>query len=807
LRKITAFIIWIVQRKIGFFLFLRRIRIRFQFIFSLEKLEVFFTAGLLLFVLCWGAFLGIVYYHFNSLKSIKDLDDYSLYEVPTVVYDIKGRKITEFYLYKRNLIRYQEIPETLISTLLTAEDKNFFTHGGVDFLGILRAFITNIQAGAIKQGGSTISQQLAKLLFTTRERTIARKLQELWLTFQIEEKYTKQEILEKYLNKVYYGNNQYGLEAATHFYFGKEAKDLNYAESAFLVSIPPSPTYLNPLRYPMRTKEKQEIILNSLVRENLLTREEADKQFKIFWIDFQQRLISGDFYKSKTESFDEAPYFSEYIRRLMIEKFSESIYTGGYRIYTTLDIDKQKIGQDILNAHLKTLEEGYKEDVKKLYESIKSGNHNKLIEFFGYAFNLDGLDFYKAELEEEAYQNVYDNDLAALDMVYSAFNMTPENLLLENILTAEQGLRLDYRPEGALLSMEIPSGRIITMIGGSGYTPFNQLNRTYQSRRQPGSGFKPFVYLTALMSRRFTPSSLINDIPLIYKIENDELWTPGNAGGNYSGRVRLREALKKSINIVSIRLIEALGIEAVTQVASKILGLPFERFRQDFSLALGTSELTQMELLKGYAVIGNMGKDVFPHAIIRVEDRYGKAIWEPEKEIDAKEKEQLIPKEYAYLITDIMKGVLGPGGTVVGERAKAKFNNYAAGKTGTTSNFKDAWFTGFSPFVASSVWVGFDRGVSLGRQGYSSKIAAPIWLEFMREILKEYPANDFPYQGGLIKVPICSVSGKLPTEYCKEIIDEYFIYGTEPKDSCDICEKDAIATEKEIDKIELFKKP
>lgn len=797
----------------------RRILSKFYQIISFRSLEKIFFSSLLIFSLLAALLIGYTLYKFDNLEDIEALDNYNLYEVPTTVYDVKGRKITEFFLYKREIMAFEDIPKKMIHTLLEAEDKTFFEHGGIDFLGILRAFGKNIQAGSVRQGGSTITQQLAKLLFTNRERSITRKIREFWLTLQIEKKYTKAEILEKYLNKVYYGNNQYGLEAASRFYFGKSSKELNYAECAFLVAIPPAPSFLNPLRYPLRTQERQRVILNILVRGGYLSKNEMERQVKDFWMSFQERLISGAFYDNRLNTENHAPYFSEHIRRELYEIFEEKIYTGGYQIYTTLDIDKQKVAEEALKKKLDEQKAKYQASAKDNFIKIQD-EYPRLLEFLGYAFGMDELAFYKSELENNVVAELAEKELHGLGMVFSSFNMNAQNLVMEERINEKDELELDYIPEGALISLEIPSGRILSMVGGSGYTPFNQLNRATQARRQPGSSFKPFVYLSALMGRNMSAASTVLDRPIAFKIESGDIWVPGNAGSNYQGVIRLRDALRKSVNIVSIKLIEMIGITPVINLTTKLLGLEEDRFRKDFSLALGTSELTPLEILKGYAVFANQGKDINPHGIIKVEDRYGKTIWDQEAELLARGQKELIPAPYVYLITDMMRDVIRRGTATQAANMQGFTYADAAGKTGTSSNFRDAWFIGFTPQIATAVWVGFDKGVSLGDwvTGTGGVVAAPVWMEYMKNAVKDYPYQSFAYPGGLNKMTVCAVSGMLPGKDCREeivtgfddkgepkmapgFVEEYFIPGTEPGRECDICEKEYTVTDKELEKL------
>ncbi|PKL15376.1 MAG: hypothetical protein CVV50_00350 [Spirochaetae bacterium HGW-Spirochaetae-6] len=797
----------------------RKMLAQFFRVVSFRNLEKIFFSFLLLFSLLAALLIGYTLYKFDNLEDIEALDNYNLYEVPTTVYDVKGRKITEFFLYKREIIAFEDISKKMIHTLLEAEDKTFFEHGGIDFLGILRAFGKNIQAGSVRQGGSTITQQLAKLLFTNRERSITRKIREFWLTLQIEKKYTKSEILEKYLNKVYYGNNQYGLEAASHFYFGKNSKELNYAECAFLVAIPPAPSFLNPLRYPLRTQDRQRVILNILVRGGYLSKNEMERQVKDFWLSFQERLISGAFYDNRLNTENHAPYFSEHIRRELYEIFEEKIYTGGYQIYTTLDIDKQKIAEEALKKKLDEQKAKYQDSAKDNFAKIQE-EYPRLLEFLGYAFGMDELAFYKSELENNIVADLAEKELHGLGMVFSSFNMNAQNLLMEERINEKDELELDYIPEGALISLEIPSGRILSMVGGSGYTPFNQLNRATQARRQPGSSFKPFVYLSALMGRNMSAASTVIDRPIAFKIESGDIWVPGNGGTNYQGIIRLRDALRKSVNIVSIKLIEMIGITPVINLTTKLLGLEEDRFRKDFSLALGTSELTPLEILKGYAVFANQGKDVTPHGILKVEDRYGKTIWDQEGELLSRGQKELIPAPYVYLLTDMMRDVIRRGTATQAANMAGFTYADAAGKTGTSSNFRDAWFIGFTPQIATAVWVGFDKGVSLGdwTTGTGGIVAAPVWMEYMKNAVKDYPYKSFLYSGGLNKLTVCAISGMLPGKDCREeivtgfddkgepkmapgFVEEYFIPGTEPARECDVCEKEYTVTDKELEKL------
>jgi len=798
-----------------------------KFIAFLSFLRLNIKEVSLIFIILWslisGIFLGYMNYRLISTEDVNKLDDYSLYEMPTVVYDIKGRKITEFYILKRRLIKFDDIPKPLIDTLLIAEDKNFLEHFGIDFFGILRAFIKNIFAGGIRQGGSTVTQQLAKLAFTTRERSLGRKIRELWLSLQIEKRYTKKEILEMYFNKVYYGNNCYGIESAAKFYLGKTTKELNYADSAFLVSIPPAPSYFNPLSYPLRVKERQEFIISKLVKDGIISKDVANEQMNNFWVDFSDRLANNLFYQEDIGSKDMAPYFSEYVRRILIEKLEDKIYTGGFKVYTTLDLDKQLLAQEAIVNQLKEQTKIYRENIKNIYsviDNISNISNYYILDSLGSFFGIESFSFYKSYLSKISRETLI-KELGVFMGLLSSFNLTDSYLVFKNIINNDEDDILVYKPEGALVSLEVKTGRIISMVGGSGFTPFNQINRAYQSRRQPGSAFKPFIYLTALMTNKFSPASTIKDIPIAYRTETGEIWAPSNVGRYYHGRITLRNALRKSVNIVSVRLVDNIGVEPVIELASKMIGIPKERFRQDFSLGLGTSEVTPLELARGYGVIANMGKEVFPHAIIKVQNKFGKTILDFESEIFSKEPEQLVDPRYIYIITDMMKDVITRG-TASGAAAQEGFSYpYTAAKTGTSSNLKDAWLAGFTPDIVTVVWVGFDKGITLGPGQFGGKVAGPIWMKFMKEAIKSYPVVPFSYPGGLNRIAIDPDSGMRIPDKClinqnvntdigiieneqkNNYFYEIFIPGTEPTEELKSCNPEDDIDEETMNKIKI----
>lgn len=613
-----------------------------------------------------GILTGYGLFYLGDLPKIKALEEYHPYEASRV-YSKDGELIAEFYIERRNVIPFSEIPKYVKDAILAVEDSRFYSHPGLDVFGVLRALWADIRARDIIQGGSTITQQLSKMLFLKPEKSLSRKIKEAIIALQIERTYSKDEILNLYLNQVYFGSGAYGIEAAAQTYFGKGAKDLTISESAMLAGLPKAPTAFSPFRNQERARQRRSHVLRRMIEMGSITEEEALKAEK----DPMPVPPKGGFNK--------APYFVEFIRQEMEGKYGHEVYTGGLNIYTTLDLKMQEAAEKALQKGLRAINERYK--------------------------------------------------------------------------------KRDIPVQGALLALDPGTGYIKAMIGGRDFYE-TQFNRTYQALRQPGSAFKPFVYVTAL-DNGFTPDDIFMDSPVSYPgPKKGVLWSPKNFTGKFQGPVTLRKAIAESINAVAVKLLDRVGVNTTIEYARK-LGIKSE-LKPYLPLALGASDLTLIEITSAYGVFANQGIKANPMAIIKVTDRMGRVLEERFPSLV-----EVIKPEVAYLMTDLLKGVVEHG---TGWKAKA-LGRPLAGKTGTTNEYTDAWFIGYSPSLVAGVWVGYDDHRSIGPKETGARAALPIWIDFMKEVLKDTPPEDFSIPEGIVFIN--SKSGK------KAILNDPSLKGAE----------------------------
>lgn len=592
------------------------------------------------------------------------------------VYDINGKIITEFYQENRNPVPLSKIPSNLINASIAIEDSDFYKHKGISLRGIIRAqwenfknIILQLKKEAKPHGGSTITQQLAINTFLTREISLNRKLKDILLALQIERSFTKDEILEMYLNEIYFGHGAYGVQSAAKMYFNKNVQDLNLAECALIAGIPRGPSYYSPILNQEVSLKRRNIILNRMFKLGYISKEDMEEA--------KQSPLKLDYHNKRDEII--APYFSTYILSQLLEEYGANVvYKGGLKIYTTLDLKMQNFAE----------------------KALQESGH-----------------------------------------------------------------------EGAIIAIEPQTGHIKAMVGGKDFGE-SKFNRATQAYRQPGSAFKPFIYLTAL-DNGFTPSSIIEDSPVTF--ENG--WSPENYEKEFSGPVTLREAFEKSINVVGVKLLEQVGIKKVINYSHKA-GITSE-LRPDLSLALGTSEVTPLEIAAAYATIANLGVRIDPLSIIRIEDYSGKIIKD-----NIPQKKKVFKEETSYVLINMMEEVIKRG-----TGWNAKIGRPAAGKTGTTDNFVDAWFIGFTPDLVTAVYIGNDDRKPLGNKMTGGVVAAPIWAKFMKNALENNEKKDFLQPDKITKISVCKESGLLPTDSCPEILTVTFIKGTEPTSYCTIHQK------------------
>lgn len=592
---------------------------------------------------------------------------------PSKVFDAQGRLIATLSPQKRIPVPLKDISPYMQQAIVAIEDARFYQHHGIDPVGLLRALYHNIRAGKIVEGGSTITQQLAKNMFLSPERTTRRKIKELWLTIQLERRYSKQEILQMYLNQIYFGQGAYGIEMAARTYFDKSARELDLGESAMLAGIVRAPSLYNPATNLNGARERQSLVLQRMVELGMITPEEA-REARQKPLHPQNRLAGQT----------RAAYFVAEIVKYLQEKFPDQpdlAYTGGLHIHTTLDFDVQEAAE-------KTFQEGF----------------------------------------------------------------------------AQQ----DPALEGALVAYDPRTGHVKAMIGGKDFSR-SQFNRAL-ARNQPGSAFKPFLYAAAI-DRGYTAATTVECKPVSYEIPGQPPYQPRDFNGGYHNRpFTLKEALYTSDNVVAVELNNRLKPQTLVAYARR-MGIT-SPLRPYLSLALGTSEVTPLEMVRAYGPLANGGVLARPLLITKILDQKGRVLEENSPQL-----QQVLDPKTAYIVTDMLKGVLEPGGTAAA--AGALLDRPAAGKTGTTAHFRDAWFVGYTPQLVTAVYIGYDdKSRSVGATG--GQLAAPLWAKFMAAALRDEPEDDFPVPEDIVFVDICADDGLRATPFSSRVIKAAFVKGTEP---------------------------
>jgi penicillin-binding protein 1A len=745
----------------------------------------------LLMILGAAATLGVFLYLSKDLPKITSLKDYHPSIITTVVSD-DNRKIAEFYKERRVVMPLESMPLQLQQAFIAAEDARFYKHQGIDFFSILRAFFKNLEAGTIVQGGSTITQQVTKSFLLTPERSYERKIKEAILAYRIDKTFTKEDVLYLYLNQIYLGHGAYGVQAASENYFGKSVNELNLAESAMLAGLPQAPSRYSPFHYPERAKQRQIYVLNRMVAEGFITDMMASEAINTA-LDIQPRR---NWYLEKV------PVYTEDIRRYVEKQYGEkALYTQGLKIYAAVNIEMQKIARQQIQKGLKELDQrqGYRGPLQKLetdqIESFsqeleteltlkplapglvtkavvidldnKAGKATVRIGSQRGIINIDDMRWARKPNPEVAY---YQAKIRRLDQALTVGDVIQVEVKEESPSDGTWKVTLDQTPEvqAAMISIEAGTGLVKVMVGGRDFLQ-SQFNRAIQSRRQPGSAFKPIIYSAAL-DKGYTPATVIIDSPIVFKDEeHDFTWKPKNYGKKFYGPTLLRQALAKSRNVVTIKILQDIGIDFVLDYATK-LGIESELSR-DLSVALGSSGVSLFEIVQAYSVFANQGYLVQPAFITKIEDRFGNVL----EEMNPIRK-KVIEKSTAYMMTSLLEGVVKFG---TGQRVRA-LKRPVAGKTGTTNNLYDAWFVGFTPRYITGVWVGFDQERSLGKGETGSRAASPIWLGFMKNILEKEPVRVFQVPEGVVFAKIDAETGLLPIVESKKTIFECFKEGTVP---------------------------
>ncbi len=624
----------------------------------------------------------------RSLPSVTALETFEPSR-GTKVFDESDELITEFHVERRIFVPLAQIPKALRDAVVATEDSRFYSHFGVDPMGIARAVYQNFRHGRIVEGGSTITQQLAKVLFLTPDKSLDRKLKEAVLAVELERRYSKDRILEMYLNHIYFGHGAFGVEAAARTYFGKGVGELNLSECALLAGLPKAPATYSPFDRTEAAKRRRGIVLARMVEAGLLKREDAKRAStaRLDLVPPERRRTTGQ-------------YYLDYVQHLLEQQYgADLVFKGGLRVYTTLSPAMQLKAEQALRDGLRALES----------RRIKAADRGTL----------------------------------------------PASAVVD-------------RPEGALLAIEPQTGYIKAMVGGYDFFK-SEFNRAVQARRQPGSAFKPFVYIAALEAG-FTPASMVEDYPVEYPVgRNGKPWKPDNYDRKFRGPITFQQALEESVNVATVKVQERVGVRRTVDVARR-LGVE-SPLHEDLSIALGTSDLTLLELTSAYGTLANEGSWMRPTAIRYVLDAQGKLLEE-----NVPEGKPVLSPELAYVATHMLEGTVERG---TGVAAKALGRPVAA-KTGTTNDYSNAWFIGFTPHLVTGVWVGYDRPRSLGRDETGSRVAIPIWMSFMASALAGTPVEDFAVPDRVVLVPV----DLDPSGACARPAVMAFVAGTEPKNTC-----------------------
>lgn len=842
----------------------------------------------------------------KTLPEIIKIEDYKPLLV-SQVFDRNNKVIGEFFRERRTMVQYKDIPKDVINAFIAAEDDEFFKHHGINLQALVRAAIANMRAGKNVQGGSTITQQVAKTLMLSSEKTFTRKIKDILLALQMEENLNKEQILFLYLNQIYFGQSAYGIEMAAQTYFKKSAKQLTLPEAAMLAGLPKAPSEFSPVKNPSRSKERQIYVLRRMADVGLITGEQAEKAI-------QEPLKV--YLKIDYESY--APFFLETVRQALVKQLGEDIVLDqGIKIYTGLDLSKQiaanesvksglkeldkrqgfrgpilKLNTDAVDPYLEKLktkliqesnpertilpngefaeiEWQYKKSIKKFFSKepaaptadakvpsfLKVGNSyegvvSEVNDEKGYVevllpatkgyIDFETMTWARSPDFEKKSENALikkpsealgKGDVVLVKIVAEKMEwLKPTKQVLEQVgkklkpktvtidyPNSDKHLRLelDQEPivEGSLLSIDQQTQDVLALVGGYSFAR-NEFNRALQAARQTGSAFKAFVYAAAL-EKGYNPSTPIIDAPIAYHQSDEEgqeegkVWKPSNHEKVFNGEITMRNALVKSLNIPSVKIVEDIGVNYAIEFSQR-LGL-FSKLNPDFTLVLGSSSVTLYEMTKAFSQIGRLGLRTRPLIIKKVIDRRGKVLIESldmdyrfsdeikklDDEFEAKRKaylanptddgsnhfyfenpDQLIKPETAFVMTDLLKSVItDPSGT--GGRA-AQLGREVAGKTGTSNGYFDAWFIGYTPNIATGVWVGFDKEKTIGKGEVGGKSALPIWLQYMKDAHSNLPVMSFQAPEKVKIVKIDAESGKLPNSASKRVISQAYVEGTEP---------------------------
>ncbi|WP_027856732.1 penicillin-binding protein 1A [Marinobacterium jannaschii] len=770
----------------------------------LSLLKFFTISGLLVGLLGVGALVAAYYHYSPKLPDVETLREIK-FQTPLRIYSRDEKLIAEFGEKRRTPVTYDQIPPRFVEAVLAAEDTRFFEHPGIDIKGLARAAYQLASSGRIQSGGSTITMQVAKNFFLSREKKFSRKFMEILLAIRIEQELSKEEIFELYVNKIFLGHRSYGIQAAANVYYGNDISELTTAQLAMIAGLPKAPSAYNPLANPSRALERRNWILSRMHSLAFI----EDQEYE------EARNAPVTAKKHSTEIELDARYVAEMVRAELFEQYGDDLYTEGFRVITNIDSQKQAAANQALRDGLLAYSErhGY-HGPEKRFEIEALGAEQVLSELQAIptfsniepavVLELKGQGLRVLRKNGESTELPWDS-ISWARRFKSVNSQGPRPAKAADIVNVGDVIRIRQddkaqwrltqipRVQGAFVALEPKDGAIQALVGGFNFE-HNKFNRATQALRQPGSNFKPFIY-TAALDNGYTPATTINDAPVVFHDKNlESSWRPENYSRKFYGPTRLREALYKSRNLVSIRILRSLGINKTLDYIQRF-GFNKEQMPRNLTLSLGAADLTPMQLVTGYARLANGGFAVDPYLIKRIEDQNGETIFsaapatvcdgcqysDPENPPQQLAEgapitnlplaERILEPQVAYLIYNIMQDVIKRG---TGRKAQRLGREDLAGKTGTTNDQKDAWFSGFNRDIVASAWVGYDKPQHLGRREFGSTAALPIWIDFMQVALKGQPASSPLPPEGIVSVRIDPATGLLAYPGQPGAVFEYF---------------------------------
>jgi penicillin-binding protein 1A len=744
----------------------------------------------LAFVVTTGLLSLAVFGYFAYSQLLETLPDtgtlrHVRYETPLKIYSSDKLLIGQFGEQNRIPVPIDHIPRLLIKAFLAAEDEHFFEHQGVDYKGLLRAGVQLALTGKKRQGGSTITMQVTRNFLISKEKTYLRKIKEIILALQVEREYSKDKILELYLNQIYLGHRSYGVNAAAQTYYGKPLHSLSLAEYAMIAGLPKAPSAYNPITNEARAMQRRNYVLRRMLELNFIT----DK-------DFEEALKQPSSAKLRYQPVElAAPYVAEMARQEMVSRYGEKAYTSGFNVYTTITEPLQTAANNALAHALHSYDERHG------FRAIPSSTIQDS-DFGALSIIGDTLPAYIVEVtKEKITAKLQNNNLIEIPeknlkwMRSSRSGIKDENIAVNNIIRVRRlpdkswAITQVPRVEGALVALKADNGAILALTGGFDFSR-NKFNRAVQSKRQPGSGFKPIIY-TAALEEGFTPASIINDEPIIIENPHQEIeWRPENYNRNFVGPTSLRKALVHSSNVISVRLLEAIGLEKAISTAMRF-GFSPRQLPNSLSLALGSGFASPVQMAQAYAVFANGGFLIHPYFIERIETKEGDIVFQANPQIactycdirpdkNSRLAPRIITPPIHFLMNSLLRDVVQSG---TAADAKVLGRTDLAGKTGTTNDFRDAWFNGYNPAIAATAWVGFDNFDPLGNRETGGKTALPMWMEFMKTALSNLPESPLTVPDGIVQAFINPATGLLEPEGSKYGMLEYFQKGLAPTHS------------------------